>query len=101
MELENGMKVIAPATCNAYFTVGKSYEVFEVEPSTKYGAGFEVINDFGEPTTCLLKQCRHLNDYNWVLMSKPSLKEQLLTLTKTLPNDMELGQAVRTLLNNE
>lgn len=101
MELQNGMKVIAPATCYDYFTVGKSYEVFEVQKSSNFGASFEVIDDFGSIASCLLNECRHLNGYNWVVIQQPSLKQRLLTLTEKNPNDMELGTAVRKLLRDE
>jgi hypothetical protein len=100
MELQNGMKVIAPAICNNYLTVGKSYEVYNVEPSTKYGATFEIINDIGTITNCLLKECKHLKGYDWILTSKQSLEEKLLKLAENTPNDMEFGLAVRKLLNN-
>jgi hypothetical protein len=99
MELQNGMKVIAPdGIKSALITSGKKYEVYNVEKIGSY-TFFNFIDDIGYTSSGRLTQCSYLNGKDW--LTQPSLKQRLLTLTENTPNDMELGQAVRILLRDE
>lgn len=72
-KLKNGMIVIAPEGCRSYYlTDRKEYEVFNVRKSISNELlfNFNIKNDRGKISYCLLKQCGHLNGKNWIIKNE-------------------------------
>jgi hypothetical protein len=68
MELKNKMKVIAPSGCVGLITKGKEYEVYDVTKETEpFVYSFNIINDNGSESDCLLNGCVYLNGGNWII----------------------------------
>ena len=68
MELKNKMKVIAPSECVGLITKGKEYEVYNVTKETEpFVYSFNIINDIGSESYCLLNGCVCLNGGNWII----------------------------------
>ena len=69
MKLKNGMFVIAPEGCESYLTLGKKYEVFNVEALNNDVYGFDIVNDKGVDTMCIIHKlgCAHLKNNHWII----------------------------------
>lgn len=52
-----------------YITNGKTYDIIEIEKTTKirYGYIFCIMSDRGIKCSCLERTCAHLNNLNWTL----------------------------------
>ena len=63
--LKVGDIVIAPYGCKIWLTPGKEYEVTELWGIS--GNGFEILNDTGSISSCLLPSCSHSNFNDWII----------------------------------
>lgn len=63
-------KIVTPPKGNwNNFTYGKNYEVLNFEEhKNPYMGSFNLINDNGNNSFCLLKECSHIGDLNWTII---------------------------------
>lgn len=72
------MKVMSP-TSTPSLTKGKTYKCFNVKKRTYYGYSFNLINDDGDKCLCLLKECSHLNDMDWIIVNNRATLKDFIT----------------------
>jgi uncharacterized Fe-S cluster protein YjdI len=95
MELKKGMFVIAPEGCQSWLTAGKAYQVVR---DARMDLFFEIIDDKGDEISCMLPSDNHVKNIPWIIQDSFTL-ENITHIIQTTPNDMELGQKIRNLLN--
>jgi hypothetical protein len=59
--------VIAPKGCRSYLTPGRRYEVHDFNPNDTYGGEIHIYNDNDDRIFCLLNECPHLGNANWII----------------------------------
>lgn len=66
--MRNGSKVIAPVGCKSYLTAGKEYKITDIDRNGP--VSFNIVDDLGSETFCLLEGCAHLYGKDWIIKNK-------------------------------